>query len=46
MRLLRWIVHTRRHPCAVLLLVQLGGMLLYPFIEENHFLTIVNDCEE
>lgn len=33
MRPLRWIVHTRRHPSAVLLVVQLGGMLLYPFIE-------------
>lgn len=29
----RWIVHTRRHPSAVLLLVQLLGMALYPFIE-------------
>ncbi len=25
--------HTRRHPSAILLLVQLTGMLLYPFIE-------------
>jgi hypothetical protein len=25
--------HTKRHPSAVLLLVQLAGMLLYPFIE-------------
>jgi hypothetical protein len=33
MRLLRWLVRTRRHPSAVLLLVQLAGMLLYPFIE-------------
>jgi hypothetical protein len=29
----RLLVHTRRHPSAVLLLVQLLGMLLYPFIE-------------
>jgi hypothetical protein len=29
----RWIVRTRRHPSAVLLLVQLIGMALYPFIE-------------
>jgi hypothetical protein len=27
--------HTRRHPSAVLLLVQLLGMLLYPFIEST-----------
>ena len=27
--------HTRRHPSAVLLLVQLTGMLLYPFIEST-----------
>ena len=27
--------HTRRHPSAVLLLVQLMGMLLYPFIEST-----------
>lgn len=33
MPLLHWIAHTRRHPSAVLLLVQLAGMLLYPFIE-------------
>lgn len=32
-RRLRWIIHTRRHPSAVLLLVQLAGMLLYPFAE-------------
>ena len=30
---LRLLIHTRRHPSAVLLLVQLLGMLLYPFIE-------------
>ena len=28
--------HTARHPSAVLLLVQLVGMLLYPFIESTH----------
>jgi hypothetical protein len=28
--------HTRRHPSAILLLVQLMGMLLYPFIENTH----------
>jgi len=33
MSYLRWIVHTRRHPSAILLLVQLLGMVLYPFIE-------------
>ena len=33
MRWLRFVVQTRRHPSAVLLLVQLAGMLLYPFIE-------------
>lgn len=27
--------HTRRHPSAVLLMVQLMGMLLYPFIEST-----------
>jgi hypothetical protein len=27
--------HTRRHPSAILLLVQLLGMLLYPFIEST-----------
>ncbi|MGH8854741.1 MAG: ion channel [Telluria sp.] len=29
----RLLTHTRRHPSAILLLVQLLGMLLYPFIE-------------
>ncbi len=33
MRPLRLLNHTRRHPSAILLLVQLLGMLLYPFIE-------------
>ena len=35
MRALRLLIHTRRHPSAVLLLVQLLGMLLYPFIEKE-----------
>ena len=30
---LRLFIHTRRHPSAILLLVQLLGMLSYPFIE-------------
>ena len=29
----RWLAHTRRHPSAILLVVQLLGMALYPFIE-------------
>jgi len=33
MRPPRLIVHTRRHPSAILFLVQLVGMLAYPFIE-------------
>lgn len=37
MRLLRLIVHTRRHPSAILLLAQLLGMLLYPFLEGTRF---------
>ncbi|MEW6761557.1 MAG: potassium channel family protein [Pseudomonadota bacterium] len=32
---LRLWIHTRRHPSAILLLVQLLGMLLYPFIEQE-----------
>lgn len=28
--------HTKRHPSAILLMVQLCGMLLYPFIENTH----------
>ncbi|MFZ5550915.1 MAG: ion channel [Pseudomonadota bacterium] len=35
MRPLRWIAQTRRHPSAILLAVQLAGMLLYPFIENT-----------
>jgi len=30
---LRWLVRLRRHPSALLLLVQLVGMLVYPFLE-------------
>lgn len=37
MRLLRLIVRTRRHPSAILLLAQLMGMLLYPFLEQTRF---------
>ena len=37
MRLLRLIVRTRRHPSAILLLAQLLGMLLYPFLEQTRF---------
>jgi len=33
MALLHWIDNTRRHPSAILLVVQLAGMLLYPFVE-------------
>ena len=29
----RLLLHTTRHPCAILLMVQLAGMVLYPFIE-------------
>jgi hypothetical protein len=32
---LRWLVRILRHPSAVLLLVQLIGLLLYPFIEHT-----------
>lgn len=37
MRFLRLIVRTRRHPSAILLLAQLMGMLLYPFLEQTHY---------
>ena len=30
-----WIDRTRRHPSAILLLVQIVGMLLYPFVEHT-----------
>lgn len=33
MSFLRWVVHSRRHPSAILLLVQLAGLLVYPLIE-------------
>jgi hypothetical protein len=33
---LRLMLQTRRHPSAILLMVQLAGMLLYPFIENTH----------
>ena len=33
MRPPRFFIHTRRHPSAILFLVQLVGMLAYPFIE-------------
>ena len=33
MSYLRWLVRLRRHPSALLLLVQLVGMLVYPFLE-------------
>jgi hypothetical protein len=35
MRVARLIVHTKRHPSAILLLAQLLGMLLYPFVEHT-----------
>ena len=31
---LRLIIHTKRHPSAILLIVQLLGIVLYPFIEQ------------
>lgn len=34
-RMLRSLVRLRRHPSAVLLLVQLGGVLMYPFLEHT-----------
>jgi hypothetical protein len=35
MNRLRLLASARRHPSAILLLVQLAGMLLYPFIENT-----------
>jgi len=32
---LRWVVRIYRHPSAALLIVQLAGLLLYPFIEST-----------
>jgi uncharacterized protein (TIGR04206 family) len=37
MRLLRFIVRTRRHPSAILLLIQLAGMVVYPFLEKTYY---------
>ena len=34
---LRWLVLSGRHPSAVLLVTQLAGMVLYPFIESTRF---------
>lgn len=36
MNRLRLLAKARRHPSAILLVVQLAGMLLYPFIENTH----------
>ncbi len=36
MNRLRLLASARRHPSAILLLTQLAGMLLYPFIENTH----------
>jgi hypothetical protein len=36
MQTFRWMDNTRRHPSAILLAVQLAGMLLYPFFEATH----------
>ena len=33
----RFIVHTRRHPSAILLIVQILGVLLAPFIEDTRY---------
>lgn len=35
MSYLHWVSRTRRHPSAILLVVQLSGMVLYPFIENT-----------
>lgn len=35
MRLPHLLRHTRRHPSAILLLAQLAGMLLFPFVEQT-----------
>jgi hypothetical protein len=32
----RWVEFLRRTPCLVLLVVQLGGVMLYPFMENTH----------
>lgn len=41
MNTLNLLLHTKRHPSAVLLLVQLGGMLLYPVIEDTRGAQVV-----
>ena len=38
---LRWLVRLYRHPSAALLIVQLAGLLLYPFIESKTTGTLV-----
>ena len=35
MTCLRWFAHTRSHPSAILLVVQLTGLVLYPFVENT-----------
>lgn len=41
MNTLNLLLHTKRHPSAVLLLVQLSGMLLYPVIEDTRGAQVV-----
>ena len=36
MRYVRLLALTRRHPSAILLVVQLAGLVLYPFLETTH----------
>jgi len=36
MSYLRWIARSRRHPSAILLCVQLAGLVVYPFLEATH----------
>ena len=40
----RLFIHTRRHPSAILLLVQLLGMLSYPFIEGTRAGQVAFNC--
>ena len=40
----RLFIHTRRHPSAILLFVQLIGMLSYPFIEGTRAGQVVFNC--
>ncbi|SEL21831.1 Ion channel [Roseateles sp. YR242] len=35
MRMIRYLALTRRHPSAILLMVQLAGLLLYPLLEDT-----------